>query len=138
MEWFLYERPKKSSNYILSAITYKHPEVNSDLVDVNTEDNYQNVNTYYWEKQHVEFYTDHLKKLDTLCLLDEHTLIDNMCLNINDMNFLSLFIMRNEKSEISQDCLIVHVAVGSAVKKLLTQYFIIMMLTFNQNHAKIR
>ena len=72
----------------------------------------------------MEFDDDHLKRLDSLCILDENTLIDNMCLNINDINFLSSFTMRNEKSEVAQDCLIVPVVVGSAVKEIVDMIFL--------------
>lgn len=72
----------------------------------------------------MEFDNDHLKRLDSLCLLDENTLIDNMCLNINDINFLLSFIMRNKKPEVSQDCLIFSVNVESAVKEIVDTIFL--------------
>ena len=83
------------------------------------------------ENTHVEFDKDHLKRLDSLCLLDENTLLDIICLNINDINFISSFTTRNEKSEISQDCLIVPVAVRSAVKATFDKIFL-------NNHVNIQ
>ena len=114
---FIWKIKKDSNNYILSATQCKHPAVNSSQIDTNTEEKFQNVNIYYRGEGHVEFEHDHLNKLDEIIL------IDNMCLKISDINFLSSFIMRNEKSEVSHYCLIVPVTVGSVVEKVVDTIF---------------
>ena len=72
----------------------------------------------------MKFDNNHLKRLDKLCLRNKNTLLDSMCLNISDINLLSSFIMRNEKSEIFKDFLIVFASIGCPMKEIIDTLFL--------------
>ena len=60
-----------------------------------TIDTFCNINSYIWSYKSIDFGYEHFKRLSNICDNKRNQLIDGMCLDEKDIDFLSIFMTRN-------------------------------------------